>query len=114
MSLFQCQNCGCCENTALSHQGFTLYPDDLNWTGKENLKGLKLCSACGPSQFKGGSPLKYGGKWHGQFRRIFLPTGMFKTNKVGNLEHLETGSEDISLYEIAAPEELVQSDQVGV
>ena len=33
MSLFQCQVCGCCENTALSGQGCDGFVEDFyNWT----------------------------------------------------------------------------------
>lgn len=94
MSLFQCEHCGCCENTALSNQG---YPDKetvkwFDWTGIEHLKGKLLCSACGPAKYSGGKPSSKGGKWHGQFDRVFLPMAEFKTNKEGNLEHILTGS----------------------
>lgn len=102
MSLFQCQNCGCCENTALSHQGFTMFPDDMDWTGIEDRKGKKLCSACGPAKYAGGAPCDKGGGWHGRFERIFLPKGEFKTNRVGNLEHIESGSENYRQFAIAA------------
>jgi hypothetical protein len=29
---------------------------------------------------------------------VLLPIGMFKTNQRGNLEHIETGSEDCRAY----------------
>ena len=98
MSLFQCENCGCCENTALAPH--TKYLAELyDWDGKVDLCGLELCSACGPSKFSDGEKTEYG-KWHGVFPQTFLPKGMFKTNRVGNLEHIETGSEDFRQYEI--------------
>jgi hypothetical protein len=71
----------------------------FDWTGIEERKGKKVCSACGPSKYSDGSPTEYG-VWHGRFDRKFLPMGMFKTNKEGNLEHIETGSTDICQYEI--------------
>lgn len=86
MSLFQCQNCGCKENTALSHQGFS-WPEDYDWTGMEDRKGMKLCSACGPTKYLSGEQTD-GGKWHGQFERVFLPKGEYRTNSVGNLERI--------------------------
>lgn len=79
MSLFQCAECGCCENTAVS-----------NWFLRMCESKAPICSACDPDI----------GEWHGEFKRVFLPKGMFKTNKQGNLEHIETGETDFSKYEI--------------
>lgn len=79
MSLFQCSECGCCENTAVS-----------NWFLCMCEERPPVCSACDPDI----------GDWHGEFRRVFLPKGMFKTNSVGNLEHIETGDTDFRKYEI--------------
>ena len=78
MSLFQCAECGCCENTALSNHAYRRYQ-----ARKEGLPPRDLCSACDPSI----------GKWHDEFDRVFLPPGEFKTNQRGNLEHAATGSE---------------------
>lgn len=107
MALFQCENCGCVDNTACTDRGFTLIDaDKYDWTGIEDLKGMMLCSACGPSKFHDGSPAR-GGGWHGRFSRTFLPKGMFETNSVGNLCHKETKSEDYWPYEIKGnPDEL--------
>ena len=69
MSLYQCEDCGARENTALG--GY--------W-----LRDRKICSECET------------GIWHGRFEKIILPLGMFITNKVGNLEHKETGATDLS------------------
>lgn len=100
MSLFQCQNCGCAENTALSCQGFKWgFEQYFSWEGLVHLKGKELCSACGPCKHEDGSLTEYG-KWHGEFKRVFLPLGEFKTNDVGNLEHIATGSEDYLQFEI--------------
>ena len=102
MSLFQCQRCGCCENTALSCQGCNGYAETFfDWTGIEDRKGLKLCSACAPTRFASESDgaTKFG-KWHGEFDRVFLPLGKFKTNREGNLEHIETGSTKFRDYAI--------------
>jgi hypothetical protein len=101
MSLFQCEECGCCENTALSAQGFRVLSDCFDWTGIEHKKGKLLCSACGPTKYSDGTETEYG-KWHDEFERVFLPMGMFKTNRVGNLSHIETGDEDFRKYAIKA------------
>lgn len=103
MSLFQCENCGCCENTALSFQGFRGIESSFDWTGIEHLRGKKICSACGPSKYRDGTPAETG-VWHGQFDRVFLPMGMFTTNKVGNLAHKDTGDENYRDYELVEPE----------
>lgn len=103
MSLFQCENCGCCENTALSSQGFNGFFERLyDWSYAPARKGMKLCSACGPTHYRNGEQTEYG-KWHRVFPRVFLPKGKFKTNRVGNLEHIVTGSEDFRSFEIKEP-----------
>lgn len=100
MSLFQCEVCGCCENTALSCQGFKYIEECFDWAYAPEREGLKICSACGPTHYAGGEgPTKYG-KWHGEFDRVFLPMGEFHTNRAGNLEHNQSGSEDFCLYAI--------------
>lgn len=88
MSLYQCESCGCCENTAV---GF--------YHGRD----VKLCSACAPTHFEDGSPTNLG-KWHGLFERVFLPKGMFRTAKNGNLEHIDTGDQDYRKYAIRVNE----------
>lgn len=105
MSLYQCEHCGCCENTALGHYwpGLSKHADWFDWTGLEDRRGKKLCSACAPTKFEDGTPTEHG-EWHGQFARVFLPMGMFKTNARGNLEHIESGSEDFRAYAIALPD----------
>lgn len=103
MSLFQCENCGCVENTACSWQGHSAMTDCFDWSGYYDLKGKKLCSVCGPDTFADGEP-SGSGKWHNRFRRTFLPKGMFKTNREGNLEHVETGETDYTKYELNSNE----------
>ena len=83
MSLFQCDECGCCENTA-SARGYHL---------RKHKGDPSLCSEC------------LHGKWHGKFKKTLLPKGMFITNREGNLEHKETGSTDIEKYEIKQQKE---------
>lgn len=103
MSLFQCEHCGCCENTALSGQGcdgFTVKWFD--WTGIEDRKGKKLCSVCAPTKYADGEPTSYG-EWHGSFDRTFLPMGMFHTNRDGNLAHNETKDTNFRKYAIEGP-----------
>ena len=98
MSLFQCQRCGCVENTALSRQGCNGYAERFfDWTGRELSKGLKLCSACAPDKMVDGAASKLG-TWHGEFKRVYLPMGEFETNEVGNLRHKVTGDCDYRKY----------------
>lgn len=100
MSLFQCEVCGCCENTALAFQGCDGYSATFfDWTGFEDRKGKKLCSVCAPTKYSDGTPTKFG-KWHGEFTQTFLPMGMFRTAKNGNLEHVETGDQSYRTYAI--------------
>jgi len=80
MSLFQCEECGCVENTACCNYAYRVYCE----------KKKPLCSICDPNI----------NKWHGRFDRTFLPKGMFKTNQAGNLEHIENGDEDYHKYAI--------------
>lgn len=103
MSLFQCEHCGCKENTALSWQGFhSFIADSCDWAGIEDRKGKRLCSACGPEKFADGAPTECG-KWHGRFPRVFLPLGQFRTAQNGNLEHIESGDQDVAKYAVAPP-----------
>ena len=74
MSLFQCEKCGCAENTSAS------------WSKYWASGGEPLCSACTD------------GTWHGKFPREFLPKGEFITNNDGNLEHIETGESATNFY----------------
>ena len=110
MSLFQCENCGCVENTACSDQGFEL-ADLYDWSYNELLKGKKLCRACGPSKDANGDVMNcyaWGeyGVWHKQFGRTFLPLGKFKTASNGNLEHIETGDQGYEKYALERSENL--------
>ncbi len=101
MSLFQCENCGCVENTACSLQGIKPIDDGcFDFTGIEERKNKLLCSECAPSKFTDGSNTGLG-EWHNEFNKKILPIGKFKTNKVGNLEHVDTGDEDYSKYVIS-------------
>lgn len=97
MSLFQCEVCGCRENTALSSQGFRPIKEYFDWSYAPEREGMRICSACGPVKYEDGTPTEYG-TWHGEFERVFLPLGMFETNRVGSLAHKETGDENFSAY----------------
>lgn len=105
MSLFQCENCGCAENTALTcgYIKADFYTKEFNWRTALGSKEMRLCSACSPSKYANGKDAKKGGKWHDQFKRAYLPKGEFFTNRHGNLEHKETGSENYHLFEIERP-----------
>ena len=103
MSLFQCEHCGCCENTALSGQGCNGHAASFfDWTGFEDRNGKQLCSACAPTKYKDGTFTDYG-KWHEKFDRIFLPMGRFRTAQNGSLEHIETGDQDYRKFAITQP-----------
>lgn len=104
MSLFQCENCGGCENTACASQGFTgIFADFFDWSYAPERKGMKLCSVCGPVKYKDGTPTEYG-KWHNRFVRTLLPKGEFFTNGEGNLEHKGTGSTNFSAFALEVAE----------
>ena len=101
MSLYQCDNCGCLENTALangSNLGYInffksdpevikKYKQQLGLTEDEPFGNY--CSACTPSG---------DGKWHNKFERIFLPKGEFETAPNGNLRHKKTLDEDVRKF----------------
>lgn len=101
MSLFQCEKCGCVENTACTSLSWR--PELYNWSGMEEFKGKELCCVCSPLKYRDGNDTGHG-VWHNRFKRCFLPKGMFKTNAVGNLEHIENGDCNFAEYEIEAPE----------
>lgn len=91
MSLFQCEHCGCVENTALAAQGFKgIMQDIFDWSYAPKREGLRLCSACGPTHYRDGKPTKFG-KWHNEFVREYLPIGHYETCPAGNLRHVVTG-----------------------
>lgn len=100
MSLFQCEHCGCAENTALACQGIGKFAAKwFDWTGIEDREGKMLCSECAPTKYKDGTTTGLG-YWHFEFPKVLLPKGQFKTNSEGNLEHTETGDTDFYKYAI--------------
>ena len=123
MSLFQCDHCGCCENTALSG-----YHSQLReWKRMETdhpailasyrvVLGLKedqplgqYCSACSPvwedQDGKYGlgpnpNPIPGHGMWHGQFKRSYYPKGKFWMDEDGNLRHVASGDPEIEKWRL--------------
>lgn len=117
MSLFQCDVCGCVENTACSDGGNIMkylitkerepevYESYRQVLGlKENEEFGNYCCVCNPVWFNnkqygiGKNPNKK--EWHNRFERIFLPKGEWETNPFGNLQHKITGEEDYYKYAI--------------
>ena len=103
MSLFQCEVCGCCENTSQGFGHIKMLLPDYDWSYAPERRGLRLCSACGPRCYTDGTPTDNQGQWHGEFPRYFLEMGKWKTNSVGNLAHVETGSEDFPAHVVPPP-----------
>ena len=66
MSLFQCEVCGCRENTAHSMPGFKGITKCYDWSFAPERDGLLVCSACGPSHEARGSGSGFV-KWYGKF-----------------------------------------------
>ena len=95
MSLFQCEKCGCAESTAFAPRKMAAYLFD--WSAAPEDEGKLLCSACAPARYSDKKKNHYG-RWHDRFIRWYLPLGMFKTNRVGDLEHIETGDTDYKKY----------------
>ncbi|MBU2590145.1 MAG: hypothetical protein KKA65_02205 [Nanoarchaeota archaeon] len=100
MSLFQCDRCGCLENTALTECSsdymkiFIKESKELKEYKKElglneNQEFGNYCSACCPLGER---------KWHGEFPRIFLPKGEFETAPNGNIRPKKILDEDVEKY----------------
>lgn len=119
MSAFQCEKCGCVENTALSEMGNDYLDHVLRWAEKSaNKKKVQIlqsykvalgsalsdpfpqvCSACCPVWYHEGefaaapnpNPTPGLGLWHGEFEQVFLPLGQYETcQSTGDLIHKET------------------------
>lgn len=99
MGIYQCENCGCAENTALggSSRKTERIAKLFDWTGIESLRGKLLCSVCSPKTYRDGKPTKYG-EWHNVFERTFLPMDSCFLNSNGDLEHKETGLLEDEIY----------------
>jgi hypothetical protein len=111
MSLFQCEYCGCCENTALSNGG-AIDHERYDWTNIRERKGKMLCSECAPSKYANGKDTGLG-KWHGDFEKVYLPLGEFKTNTRGNLKHKETGSTEWKLFAVSFPKRIIEEPRMA-
>lgn len=109
MSMFQCEVCGCEENTARGVGVYYIQPRIFDWSYAPERKGKKVCSACGPLKYNDGTPTRHGGEWHGKFKRTYYPVGLFKTGPDGNLVHAIHGKVDRSEY--ALSDDLVRRAQ---
>lgn len=98
--MFQCESCGCAENTHMGLRVCQTLPKIFDWDSSVAKEPMKVCYACAPLLFDTGEKTRYNGEWHDRFPRVFLPKGMFFTNSVGNLEHKETGSIHYQEYAI--------------
>ena len=96
MSVYQCEKCGCAENSAL---GFYHGNSNKSFKWPEEFFGKKLCSACGPTHFSDKTRTRWG-QWHGRFDRVFLPSGMFETQIDGCLVHKVSKDPDYRKYRI--------------
>lgn len=70
MSLYNCENCGVIENTAL---GLYWFRHDEEWP--DDIRGKALCSECAPATYPDGTPTDWG-KWHGKFPKEFKPVSV--------------------------------------
>lgn len=100
MSIFQCERCGCAENTACGVGMFYHAPSSFDWSYAQELEGKRLCSACGPRLTSWGKPTITEGKWHDMFPRVFLPFGLYETNAQGNLVHRETKNSKYTRHQL--------------
>jgi hypothetical protein len=102
MPLFQCQKCGCVDNSATGHYWRANRVEKYDWTGLEEFKGKILCAVCGPRFYASGAPTEFG-VWHKRFKRDFLPLGQFEENSEGGLTNKENGDRNYTQYYIPAP-----------
>lgn len=82
MALFQCQECGCVENSSSGwyHAKGRGYTKDKEKDKKE------LCSECGPTEYSDGTPTKLG-QWHNRFTKKIYPLGSLYTDGEGNVRY---------------------------
>lgn len=97
VSSFQCEVCGCVDNTAYGLYGTTIQRRSYDWSYAPERKDLNVCSACGPCRFVSGTTavkirndVNCRGSWHGFWSRSFLPLGNYTTNHEGSLVNKET------------------------
>jgi len=107
MSLFQCDKCGCCENTSLTNTGhyelsILFRKEAVMLSDCRTRLGLpadaelgRYCSACTPLWFTPEGDFGFGinpnpepgkGLWHGKFPQKFYPLGSMVTDRDGNLK----------------------------
>ncbi len=100
MSLFQCDTCGCVENTATSG---TYHVRNVERLMPKKFLGMKLCCVCGPDVWADGSNISKTGKWHDLFTRKFYPVGTLYTDAQGNVRNIKTNEhpkkEDEVIYD---------------
>lgn len=88
MSLYQCEKCGCVENTACGF--YHCSNSDLFCDYQEGTKkGMKLCCECGPLKLTNGKPTGYG-KWHDCFVKAIYPFNSLYTDDDGNVKLIKT------------------------
>ena len=77
MAIFQCDECGCAEDTAWGWLHNALIVDV---TLPEHL-GTRVCSACAPAEWGPGRPIEGFGAWHDKFPRVYYPHKSFRPTK---------------------------------
>lgn len=120
MSLFQCDRCGCVENSACS-DGYLMRfmfdeTDPAVVKSYREAVGLAdgeefgcYCCVCSPIQYtadeRAYAPFQeeHRNKWHNMFSRVFLPIGEWETDKVGNLRHKKTGETNYKKHGLPQP-----------
>ena len=88
MSLYQCQKCGCKENTAKGLYHCRNNPEWFCFDDSDDMNKA-LCSFCGPLTYSDGEDTKFG-KWHGKFDRQFFELDTCYTDTEGNLRIKES------------------------
>lgn len=101
MVIYQCENCGCVEESTRGNLHTWHLPEMYSWANIEYRRGMKLCSACSPIYYADGKRnVIITGRWHDAFERIYLPLGMFTTGADGSLVHKETGDKNYMHYRV--------------
>lgn len=83
MAIFQCDECGCAEDTAYGWLHCSLLVD----VTKPEQLGTRVCSACAPSKWPIGNAIEGFGVWHDKFPRVYYPHGKFKKTKAYKEKH---------------------------
>ena len=94
MPIYQCEECGCVDNTARTNYWVR---NRKHLISGEYL-GRALCSACGPNLYLSGEKTPWG-QWHNAFKRQYLPFNEWLfCPMTRNLIHKETGSTNYKPY----------------